>query len=71
MIAADTHTQIWGAISAVALAGAGGLFNLGQRWGGVLSRLNDLQENQQAIADKTGVALPHPYVKGGKANGST
>jgi hypothetical protein len=71
MITLDTHTNLWGAISAVALAGAAGLFNLGQRWGAVLSRLNDLHMNQQAIADKTGVSLPHPYVGVKKPNGTT
>lgn len=46
-----------------AAATAGFLIRMGADWGKVLAKLDDLHANQQVLATKAGVELPHPYVK--------
>lgn len=59
----EAHVEFWLAIATVLGTVAVGLFRMGQKWGKILTRLDDLHSNQQALADKDGIALPHPYVE--------
>lgn len=55
-----TSGEFWAAILTVGGSVAVALFHIGQRWGRIEKSLEDLHENQQAIADVFHVTLPHP-----------
>jgi hypothetical protein len=57
------HVGLWSALTTLATATAAFLIRVGAQWGQMLAKLDDLQENQQVIADKVGVVLPHPFVR--------
>ena len=59
---ASEHVSIWTAISTTAGTCAFALFNLGRDWGRLCTQVRYMHENQQAIADRMGLVLLHPFV---------